>query len=200
MHRVAVWLEEKVFSERITESVAESVRALSAKGSELFDLTRLFADMPADFTALLTRYGADADSLADTYGALGEVGAETADKMAYAIAEPVVSGLANVCGFILVFIAAMLVCGLIGLVLDLIVKLPVLRSANRLFGFLLGVVCALVLGWLFSEAADVVMGYLHTVDPGSFGADIIEQTRLVKYFCRPELLDSLGSVMQENPR
>lgn len=193
---VALWLEEKVFSERITERVAETVRGLAAKGNELFDLTRLFEDMPADFTALLTRYGADADTLAASYGTLGEVSAETADKMAHTIAEPVVTGLANVCGFILVFVAAMLACGLIGLVLDLIVKLPVLRSANRLLGFLLGVVCALVMGWLFAEAAENLMGYLHTVDPSAFDADIIEQTRLVKYFCRPELLSGLDGLTQ----
>lgn len=185
--KLAVWLEEKVFSERITESVAETIRGLAAKGGELFDLSRLFSDMPADFTALLDRFGADADTLAAAFGNMDAVKAEAADRMAHTIAEPVVSGIANVCAFAVLFVGAMLACMLIGLLLDLIVKLPVLRTANRLLGFLLGLVIAAVLGWGFSEVAEALMGYLHTVDPAAFDADIIDQTLLVKYLCRTEL-------------
>lgn len=184
---LALWLEEKVFSDRITESVAGTIRSLAAKGGEIFDLSRLFADMPADFVSILDRYGADADTLAASYGQMSAAGAAAADEMAYTIAEPVVHGLANVCAFVLIFVGAMLVCWLVGLVLDLIVRLPVLRTANRFFGFLLGVVCAAVLGWLFAEAAESVVGYLHTVDPAAFDADIIEHTKLVKYLCCTEL-------------
>lgn len=184
---LAVWLEEKVFSERITESVAETIRGLATKGGEIFDLSRLFADMPADFVSLLDRFDADADALAVTFGSMSAVSAEAADRMAYTIAEPVAHGLANVCAFLIIFVGAMLVCAIIGALLDLIVKLPVLRTANRFFGFLLGLVCAAVLAWGFSEAAEVVMGYLHTVDPSAFDADIIGQTRLVKHLCRTEL-------------
>ena len=75
-----------------------------------------------------------------------------------------------------------------GALLDLIVKLPVLRTANRLLGFLLGVLCAAILGWLFAEAAELVMSYLHTVNPDTFATDIIDHTLLVKYLCRTELL------------
>ena len=72
---------------------------------------------------------------------------------------------------------------LIGLLLGLIVKLPVLRTADKFFGFLVGLACAAGLGWGFSIAAEYVLGYLHTVDPALFDVDVIEQTLLVKYFC-----------------
>ncbi len=182
--QLADWLEAEVFSDRVAELVTDTIRSLAAPVGEHFDLSRLFADMPADFAALLTRYDADADALAATFGRMNDVGAAAADEMARTIAEPVVRGLANVSAFVLIFIAAMLVCWLAGLLLELIVKLPVLRTANRFFGFLLGLVCAAALGWLYAEAAESLMGYLHTVEPTAFDADIIEQTLLVKHLCR----------------
>jgi len=185
--RLAVWFEEKVFSGEITTRVSESIRALASRGGEIFDLSRLFADMPADFVSLLDRYGVDAEALRPDFGALESVSADAADRMAAAIAEPVVSGLASVCAYICIFLAALLACWLIGLLLDLLFKLPVLRTANRFFGFVLGLVCAGVLCWLFSEAAETLMGYLHSVDPSTFDADIIDNTLLVKYLCRTDL-------------
>ena len=186
MPELSLWLRENFFAERITESVAETIRALAAKGSEMFDLSHLFADMPADFVSLLDRYDADANALASTFGSMDTANAASIDQMAQTIADPVVTGIANVCAFILLFAGAMLICWIIGLVLDLIVSLPVLRTANRFLGLLLGAVCALVLGWLFAEAAEAVTAYLHTVDPAAFDADIIDNTMIVKYFCQAE--------------
>ena len=182
--QLAGWLETEVLADRITETVADSIRSLAAKGSEGFDLSRLFADMPADFTALLERFGADPEALAARFGDMSAVNAAAADSMARAIAEPVVSGLANVCAFVALFVGAMLVCTLAGALLGLIVKLPVLRTANRFLGFLLGLLCAALLAWGFAEAAELVMGYLHSVDPATFDADIIEHTLIVKHLCR----------------
>ena len=186
--KLALWLETEVLADRITGTVTETIRSLARSAGEKLDLSRLFADMPEDFSALLKRYGADVDALSGRFGRMSDAGEAVADSMARAIAEPVVQGLANVCAFVLIFIGAMLACTLIGLLLDLIVKLPVLRTANRFCGFLLGIVCAAVLGWLFAEAAESVMGYLHTVDPAAFEADIIDHTLLVKYLCRAALL------------
>lgn len=186
--KLALWLETEVFSERITGSVTDTIRSLARTAEEKLDLSRLFVDMPDDFSALLSRYGADASALSDTFGRMSDAGAAAADSMARAIAAPISRGIADVCAFILLFIAAMLACTIIGALLDLIVKLPVLRTANRLLGFLLGVLCAAILGWLFAEAAELVMRYLHTVNPDTFAADIIDHTLLVKYLCRTELL------------
>lgn len=177
------WLEINFFAERITDNVQEMVRALAAKGAEVFDLSRLFANMPADFSAMLARYGADADALSATYGGMSEAGETAAAELAAAIAAPVVAGLSDVCAFILLFLGAMLICSLVALLLGLLVKLPVLRTANRLLGFILGLLIALILAFLFANAASLLMGYFHTVDPSAFAADIMDKTLIVKYFC-----------------
>ena len=177
------WLETKFFAERITNSVKEVIRSLAAKGAEVFDLSRLFANMPADFSAMLSRYGADVDALTSSYGGISEAGEATAAELAATIAAPVISGVSNVCAFILLFLGSMLICGLVGLLLNLLVKLPGLRTANRLLGLVLGVVIALILTFLYANAASMLMGYLATVDPGTFAADIMDKTLIVKYFC-----------------
>ncbi len=177
------WLENNFFAERITDSVKEVIRSLAAKGAEAFDLSRLFEKMPADFSAMLSRYGADVDALSSTYGGMSEAGENVTAELAASIAAPVVAGLSDVCAFVLLFLGALLVCALVGLLLGLLVKLPVLRTANRLLGFVLGVLIALILTVLFANAASMLMGYLHTVDPASFAADIMDKTLIVKYFC-----------------
>ncbi len=180
---LSLWLETNVFAGRVTENVSETICGLAAKGGEIFDLSRLFEDMPADFAALLERYGADTEALAASFGSMDAVAADAAERMARSIAGPVVAGLANVSAFILIFLASLLVLWLLGLLLGLIVKLPVLRTADKFLGFLLGTVCAALLGLFFSTAAEQLLGYLHTVDPSLFDADVIGQTLLVKYFC-----------------
>lgn len=177
------WLETNFFAERITDSVKDVIRSLAAKGAEAFDLSRLFANMPADFATMLERYGADVDALTSTYGGMSEAGEASAAELAASIAAPVVSGVSDVCAFILLFLGAMLICGLVGLLLGLLMKLPVLRTANRLLGLVLGVVIALILTFLYANAASLLMGYLHTVDPAAFAADIMDKTLIVKYFC-----------------
>lgn len=180
---VALWLEENFFAERIAGQVANAVEGMALRNGEWFNLSRLFADMPADFAALLQRYGADSAALGERFGGLETAGAQSTGELAASIARPVVSGLSNVTAFILLFVAAIFVCSLIGWLLDLIVKLPVLRTANRLLGFVLGVICAALLGVIFVRGAVVVVGYLHSVDPVRFDADAIEQTMVLKYVC-----------------
>jgi len=75
---VAAWLRENVFSARITEKVVGTIRSLAARGEEVFDLSRLFADMPEEFASVLARYGADADQLSAAYGTLSQAGADKA--------------------------------------------------------------------------------------------------------------------------
>lgn len=185
---VSAWLKENVFSARITASVTATIRSLAARGGEVFDLSRLFADMPDEFASVLARYGANTEQLSAAYGSFSQAGADQAGELAGQIAEPVVAGLSDVCGFLLVFVAVMLACLLLGALLDLIVKLPVLRSANRLLGFLLGLICAAALALIYAGAAEHLTNYLHSVDPVAVGADVIDRTILLKYLCRPELL------------
>lgn len=181
---VSAWLRENVFSDRITASLRETISSLAERSRDVFDLSRLFADMPEEFSALLARYGADTEQLAATYGSFAEANTETAAKLADSIAEPVVSGLANVCGFILVFLAALIACTLIGALIDLIFKLPILRTANRFLGFLLGLICAAAFTLIYVGAAEHLMAYLHSVYPATFSADIVDRTLLVKYICQ----------------
>ncbi len=180
--QLAEYLEAEIITDRITDYVASTIRSLSSAGTG-FDFTRLFADMPADFVSLIERFEADTAILSHTFGAMEAATAEAADQMAYTIAEPVVHGLANVCAFVLLFVVASIACSILGGILDLIVKLPVLRTANRFLGFLLGVVCAAVLALGYAEAAELVMDYLSTVDPIAFDVETIDRTMLVRHIC-----------------
>lgn len=180
--QLAEYLEAEIITDRITDHVAYTIRSLAAEGG-VFDFTRLFADMPADFVALLERFEADPSALSATFGAMTEATAEAADRMAYAIAEPVVHGLANVCAFVLIFVVALIACAILGWILDMIVKLPVLRTANRLCGFLLGALIAAVLAVGYAMAAEAVMDYLSTVDPVTFDAGAVDGTMLLSRLC-----------------
>ena len=107
------WLETNFFAERITDSVKDVIRSLAAKGAEAFDLSRLFANMPADFATMLERYGADVDALTSTYGGMSEAGEASAAELAASIAAPVVSGVSDVCAFILLFISLLVLLGIL---------------------------------------------------------------------------------------
>ena len=71
------------------------------------------------------------------------------DKSAQSFAETVSSPLANVLSnmiaYVLVFLVALLVLFVFGKLLDLIVNLPILRTINRILGFLTGAGAAFLL-------------------------------------------------------
>ena len=178
---LATVYNEHIFSEAFCTKVSEVITSVVQKTGDAFNLEKLFNDMPESFSGLLERFGANIGELKSTY-ASSDATAQTLDSLAETIAEPISVSASNALAFLSIFVGALIALAILTWIIDLVFKLPILKTANKFFGFVLGCVCALVYAYIFSEFAVILINAGVAYFPEVFGANIVENSILLKCF------------------
>ncbi len=176
----------------ITEGINESLRSMSRNGNtNLFDLDRLAKDLPEPFTGILERFGIDLGDFASKLQGLTECSESQVYAFAQEIADPTASLLSSVISFIVLFLGALLALTILTSLLNLLFRLPVLKTANMFFGFLLGVVQAAAVAVLLASVLSVLVTALGPIDPALFGEDVISDTMICSKILEWNVVDKL---------
>ncbi len=176
----------------ITDSIAETLRSLALNTeTDLYDLERLALDLPEPFTSILERYGMKLEPFTEQLRGLTGCDGSVVDAFAAQIAAPTANVLSSVAAFVILFFVILLALSLVTALLDLIFNLPVLRSANLLAGFILGVVEAWFFASLISAILYVFASTLGAVEPAMFGQGVVNDTIICKFFMRHNILDRM---------
>lgn len=128
----------------ITEHTFEVLTGLVSVGEGSYDISELFTNLPAEFIELAANCGADIAELQERFVSAITVPTEQLHDLASSISLPVSLTLSNAIGIIAVFFAAALALALIGLVVKIITKLPVLKTLDGILGFLFGIIKGIV--------------------------------------------------------
>ncbi|MBR7161779.1 MAG: CvpA family protein [Clostridia bacterium] len=193
---VAQRLENVPFVHEISQNITDTLQSLSITESGTFDLTKLFRDMPESFRQILDRYGADVSKLVDAISPTPEADVSAVDDLAVLIAEPVVNAITGVIAFLLLFVASVIVLKLLTWILDLIFNLPVLKTANKLLGFVIGLFNAVLWMWILSALSVIFIGAMSSVSPDFFGPHLIENTVILKFFADDNIRNLLRLVIR----
>lgn len=177
---LARWYYDKCIITSVSEKIQAFVSGFIPSGRETADLSAVFAD--STFLDIVERYGGDVESLQASYGSLTEASAAKIEELSVTIAQPVAETISRVLAYGTIFFGALVLLCVAGLVVDLIFKLPVLRTANKLLGIVFGVVCALLYAWLFAVAAAFAIEALGAIEPGFFGPSVYQNSVLLKFF------------------
>ena len=111
-----------------------------------------------------------------------EEGADLKEKLIDYIAAPIVNALITALVVCLLFFGSLILLKIVTCILDKILKLPVLKTANTLLGVILGIILALVRIYLFVALVKILLPYGQTLDIGAFDAINTEKTLLFKLF------------------
>lgn len=178
----------------IKSGIASTLRSLVGTDAGTYNLEKLFSN--SFFTSIAERYGADMAALQET--AAGQTAADTSavDLFAEKIAGPVAGVISNVLAFLILFIGTLLLVRLATFILDKLAQLPAVESVNRFFGFLLGLLTALIVAWALSMAVSFLMTALGALDAERFGAGVIEDTVLVRILSKYNLLAMFRGLFQ----
>ncbi len=166
----------------------------AAKAAEgAIDIEAMVNGIPEGLSGLMSRLGIDFAALVEKFSLTP---AKEADLkvLAAQIAEPIVAYTSKAIGIVLVFaLAAFLMFLLKGLILPLM-KLPVLKQADRLLGFVLGAVCAFIYAWVLCIAvsAAVEVGFLG--DKTALVASVADSSFLFRFFCSLSPLDLVNII------
>lgn len=177
---VSTWLYEKCFSGMVAGWVQKAIMPLLIPKDGGFDLAKLFSDMPEAFSSLLKGFEADATALAGQYS-IPAASEETIHALSEKIASPAATLLSKIVAFAAVFLVAILALWLVSLLLGMIVKLPVLRTVNRVLGLILGILTAMVWAFCLCKIMPYAVKALAGVKPEWFGGDVIDKTLIVRF-------------------
>lgn len=168
---------------RISEGVGSTVASLS-KTSDGYDISKLFSEASEVFTSMLQKYSVDEGALKNAADTIGETGEAAVEKISEFIAAPTATVVSNVAAFIIVFIAAFILLKILSAIIASVFKAPVLRSADRLAGIIVGAVCAFAVVWILSSAIALGLDAMGAVAPKWFGSDVVDRSLILRFFSR----------------
>jgi uncharacterized membrane protein required for colicin V production len=196
-------INEKFMLGKISDDIATTLQGFSldvGAGSGLFNLDKLAETIlgnnaPDNLMDMLTRYRTNLSDFIDRIRGLTGVTKETVDGVADSVANKTSFSLSSIIAFIALFIGAFLVLKLITWILNTIFKAPVLSTANKIFGFLLGVVEGALVAWLLAILLVALMNNLAIVAPSVFGTFKLEDTFICKFLYEHNLLKMIISLL-----
>ncbi|NLT57450.1 MAG: CvpA family protein [Clostridiales bacterium] len=183
---VANWLRVRYvgpwFEQRVQNYLASFMTGVGDSAALFMEqMNALMADMPEVLRAFLGRFsvtGAEVQT-----AVTGSASAQAAQEAAVgAIAMPMAQAVSNAIGFLLVFLAAMLLIKLAAAVIDAVMKLPVLRSLNSGLGLALGALEGVIIVCLFAGVVTYLAPMLDNYLTQGFGMDTINTTLLFRHF------------------
>lgn len=188
---VSEWIENTPVISEVSENISDTLKSLSQKDTESYDLAKLFSDMPDSFRQILDRYGAKAADLKETVSPGTDAAASDVMDLSLQIARPVVSAISGVIAFLLLFVGTVVVLKLLTWLLDLLFQLPVLKTANTFLGAVVGVISALMWAWTLSALSVIFIRAMSSISPAYFSESLIDNTIILRFFAD----DNFGNIL-----
>ena len=180
--------------QKVSGSIETTVGSL-AKSGDGYDFAKLIADMPEVFSNMLTKYGVKSSALEEFTSRMSETGEAALSKVADFIASPVSTIISNALAFIVIFIVALVVLKLAAKLIAALFKAPLLRTADRLAGLLLGCLNAGIILWIVSIVVSHGITALGSVAPSWFGEQVVERSVILGFFAEYNPLKIIDHVI-----
>jgi uncharacterized membrane protein required for colicin V production len=187
---MANYLHDKYIDKLVAEQVAGSLDELIAD-VESIDLKKLFEDKPQAFTDILDTFGVDFDELKSYYEK--DLGGrdDSEEAVSQYIAEPLAMTLSRAAAFAILFFGILLILTVAVLLIDLVVKLPILNGANKFLGAVFGAAMGLATAWGLSMVFCALMPHLAVIYEGVVPTSVIENTVVVKFLGSLDILSHI---------
>ena len=161
-------------TDKLTTTVSSNITA--ADGS--IDYTGLADKM----STTLDKYNVSESKLQEFIDAVKGSAGDPARELSERIADSVATGISTAIAFILLFIVFAVLLHVATVVIDTVFKLPVLRTANTVLGFVFGLLTACVIVLVYTAGVSVLVSSLGSVSSDWFGEDKIDRTLIIKFF------------------
>ena len=177
--RISSWLEQTFVAERVHTYVHDRFTAMFDQAASSFDLSHVVENLPAWLRAILST--SDVSEVGGDYLHMTDATANELWQMAESFADPIARTISNFIGYALTFLCVMLVLSLVALLLGKFADLPIIRTCDKLLGFLLGVLSAA----LYASVYTVLMFAVFSMIEGSYASvpfhEAFEQSTLFSW-------------------
>ena len=158
--------------------VSDYIRSIFDRnvGSTGKSISDLFNEMPAFFSNFLNRFSNQSN--AEKF--IEENPQATPSDLSDFLAKPIATTISNVIAIVLLFFVSYIAFKLLTLLLDRVVKLPLLNGLNHGLGIALGAVTGIAIIWVLSIIIHALIPQLISLYPDAFKETTFENTLIVK--------------------
>lgn len=156
-------------------------QVITAVGGSL-DFSALAEKLPENIVSLAETFHIDLAAFLEQAMQSVDAGSESFAAVGRELAVTVSTSAANILAFAAIFFGGLILLNLASFLLDKVADLPVLRTANRFLGFLLGVAEALILGIVLAKFSATVCSVYASVAPEFAFGDVANGTYVAKFF------------------
>lgn len=176
---LADYLNDKYIESAVSAKIGDSLDELIS-GVDSFNIRNLFEEKPQAFIDILEQFGINYEELKTYYEKDLRQEENSEDEVSHYIAQPLSRSISNATAFAVLFIGVVLILSLLVVLLDLVVKLPILNTANKILGAVFGCMMGLAFSWGLSIIFTNLLPHLAVIYEGTIPASVIENTVVVK--------------------
>lgn len=147
------------------------------------DVDALINEMPPAFKKSLDRFRTDPEDVKELFenSDIEETDDQKRTRIAEKMASPLSKAISRALAFLIIFVVLYLVLFIISIIVCAVVKLPLLRTADKLLGALLGGVSGILLAWGVSLAICALLPHLSVLYDGVVPETVIDNSIVVKF-------------------
>ncbi|MBQ8402683.1 MAG: CvpA family protein, partial [Clostridia bacterium] len=164
--------------------------------TQTYDLSRVAADLPEAYTAILTRYGIDIPSFTAKIADITQADEEVIYDYSAQIADPCASVVASAAAFAMLFLGVYIALSLAAWICDLIFHLPVLSEANHFAGLVFGLIEAVFFAYVIAVVGGELVTALGPIDTNLFGPSVVDNTVICRFILENNIFTSITDVLQ----
>ena len=155
--RLGAWLKEQFFMEKAREIIKSKLSEfIGEKAATDIDLSNLLDSEHSGFLSFIEKMNVDTETLSNML--ISQEG-KVVDNISDYIAEPCVNAISSVIAFVILFFGTLLVLLVVGAILNLIAKLPVLKGTNKLLGGILGAAMGIFWAFVLTALIRIIVPY-----------------------------------------
>ena len=150
---------DKFVFDRVNNWVIDKSNAALSAAAGTLEVNQLIEELP-----FLVKQFVSPDKIKSEYGETVSTVGESIPDFAESLATPIANVVSNLLAYILVFICAIIVLWLLGKLLDLITRLPIVGGVNTFLGALLGAIAAFLVLSLVTYVISLIIGLVGNVE------------------------------------
>lgn len=152
-----------------------------------YALYKVFDGIPDWFTNFTVSAGVDDWMIQEYFVNEKPASTEVLNQMSDGLGEALAYIISVVIAFLIIFIITEIIVGILGILLNKIGKIPMLKIINVLLGACIGVIISAVLAWLISKGISWVIGFGSNYYPDIFKQEIIDNSAIMRFFLENDL-------------
>lgn len=181
---LGVYLCDNYVNDYVADYTLESLTHIITDDSADSINGDILDNAPEELIDLLERCGSGVEELRSLINNDVTVSEEELQVMAESISAPIARTISVILGMMAVFLAGVVLISLVGALLRLVVKLPIIRFIDSLLGMFFGLAEAFVVVWV----ACLIIGFIveHGFITGSTNemvTTVTDSSRLFRFFC-----------------